>query len=80
MAPDERDPLQQGQRTADEMEERLDTLDEHIGTAKRKAAETDKTEAGSSVAGDWEEESAGAHQGDDASEFDDPEAEEREED
>ena len=62
----ERDPVRAGERTADDMEARLDELDDHIGDAKRKAAEQDEVAHPDGVAGDWSEESAGAHQGRDA--------------
>ena len=62
----ERDPARAGERTADDMEARLDELGDHIGDAKRKAAEQDEVAHPDGVAGDWSEESAGAHQGRDA--------------
>jgi hypothetical protein len=72
MQPD-RDPARAGERTADDMEARLDELGEHIDTAKARAAEQDEVAHPDGIAGDWQDESAGSHQGDDAPEaFDDP--------
>ena len=70
----ERDPGRAGERTDDDMEARLDQLGDHIGDAKTKAAEQDEVAHPAGVAGDWEDESSGAHQGDDAEgAFDDAE-------
>ena len=64
----ERDPAGAGERTADDMEARLDELGDHIDTAKARAAEQDEVAHPAGIAGDWEDESSGAHQGDDAEE------------
>ena len=55
-------------RDGDEMEERLETLDEHIDEAQEAAANRPEAqdEEGGEIAGDWEDQSAGAQQGDDA--------------
>ena len=61
----ERDHAAAGERTADDMEARLDRLDDHIGEAKARAAEQDEVAHPEGVAGDWSGESSGAHQGED---------------
>ena len=69
----ERDPVRAGERAADDMESRLDELGDHIGEAKAKAAEQDEVAHPDGVAGEWTDESAGAHQGEDAVDaIDDP--------
>ena len=71
----ERDPARAGERTAADMDARLDELGDHIGTARAKAAEQDEVAHPDGIAGDWSEESSGAHQGEDAVEaVDDSEA------
>jgi hypothetical protein len=64
----ERDPAGAGERTADDMEARLDRLGDHIDDAKVRAAEQDEVAHPDGIAGDWQDESSGAHQGDDAPE------------
>ncbi len=64
----ERDPARAGERTADDMEARLDQLGDHIDDAKARAAEQDAVAHPDGIAGNWQDESAGAHQGDDAPE------------
>ena len=64
----ERDPVRAGEQTGDDMEARLDQLGDHIDTAKARAAEQDEIAHPDTIAGDWEDESSGAHQGDDAEE------------
>jgi uncharacterized protein involved in exopolysaccharide biosynthesis len=66
-------------RGAEELEERLGHLGDQIEDAKTKAADRREDAGIEDAAGDWEEESSGAQQGDDAQDFDDPEAEEPEE-
>jgi hypothetical protein len=67
------------ERTGDDMEARLDQLGEHIEEAKGKQREAAAKADPDAVAGDFEGENEGAQQSRDASEFDDPEAEETEE-
>jgi len=78
MEHEERDPLRQGERTADAMESRLDALGEHIGGARKKAAEQDEVAHPDGVAGDFEDESRPGDAPSGA--FDDPEAEDPDED
>ena len=52
----ERDPEARLERTADELEERLGRLDEHVGEAKAKAAErAGDADVGEDAVGDFEE-------------------------
>lgn len=66
-------------RSAAEMQERVDKLDSHIGETKETWERAKKGDMVPTAAGDWEdtEDDAG---GDDASAFDDPEVEETDED
>ena len=57
--------LEQG---AAEMEEGLGQLESDIETAQERAAEQRERANPEAAAGDWQEESTGAHQGDDATE------------
>jgi hypothetical protein len=75
----EADPQRAGDATGDDMEARLRGLDEHIDEAKGKQREASERADPDAVAGNFEAESEGAQQSRDASEFDDPEAEETEE-
>ena len=63
-----REAADEMEREADQMEEQLDELGDEIDEAE--AAAERRPEAGSDllgdVAGDWEDEAAGAQQGDDA--------------
>ncbi len=58
------------ERDADEMEEQLEGLQEDIETAHEKADEQRERAQPDAVAGDWEDESAGAQQGDDPEDAD----------
>jgi hypothetical protein len=68
-------------RTGDELEGQLERLDDHIDDSRRelKARSEEADDPAQDVAGDWDdtEDDAG---GQDASAFDDPEAEEEDED
>jgi hypothetical protein len=73
------DPDRDLARSGDELEERIDKLDEHIDDSKRELrARREDTDPGEDVAGDWEdtEDDAG---GEDPAGFDDPERVEDEE-
>lgn len=63
-----REKADEMEQDADRMEDRIDELDGDISDAKKAA--DNRPEAGSDVigdvAGDWEDEAAGADQGDDA--------------
>ena len=68
------------QHDADELDERIARLDDHIGEAKRKAVA--RQEEGSpfdEAAGDWEDTEPADSTGEDASAVDDPEADEEDE-
>ena len=54
------------ERQAGRMEEGLEKLGDHIETAQEKADEQRERANPEAVAGDWQDESAGAQQGDDA--------------
>ena len=56
------------ERSADEMEEGLEKLESHIETAHERADEQRERANPEAAAGDWQDESTAAHQGDDASE------------
>jgi hypothetical protein len=73
------DPAKNIEADADELEERIEKLDSHIGEARENAA-TRARDAGPAedAAGDWEA-TEGGPLGDDAEGFDDPESEEEEE-
>ncbi len=77
-----RDPGEQIERQADELEEHLARLDDHLGDAKAglEARREDAVGAGDAgrAAGDWEDSEGASPQGDDPSGFDDPEADEDE--
>ena len=60
------DQVRDLERSADEMEEGLERLESHIGTAHERAAEQRERANPEAAAGDWQEESTAAHQGDDA--------------
>ena len=68
------------QHDADELDERIGRLDDHIGEAKRKAVA--RQEEGSpfdEAAGDWDDTEPEDSTGEDASAFDDPEADDEDE-
>jgi hypothetical protein len=72
---------QTGQRDVDEMDERLERLDGHIDEAKTSAqAVADEGGPAEEVAGDYEDVAPDEPIGDDATGFDDPEAEDADED
>jgi hypothetical protein len=54
------------EREADEMQEGLENLGEDLQTAHEKADQQRERANPEAVAGDWQDESAGAQQGDDA--------------
>jgi hypothetical protein len=60
----ERDPATSLEREADELEHRLEKLDDHISDAE-KAAEKRREDLDPDVAGDWEDTRGTAGQGDD---------------
>ena len=66
--------LAEPERTGDELEGRLGDLQEDIDEAKAQASTRREDAEPDLIAGDWEDESSGAHQGDDPSELDDPAA------
>jgi hypothetical protein len=67
------------ERSGDELEERLETLDDHIDDARQEAtARSEDTDDLDDVAGDWED-SDDASGGEDPAEFDDPDAIEEDE-
>jgi hypothetical protein len=69
----DRDPEEQMQRGADELEERLDHLGEDIDDARRELrARQEDADIGEDVAGDWEDTDDDTG-GDDPTAFDDPE-------
>jgi hypothetical protein len=64
------------ERTGDELEERLDNLDDKIDKSKHEAqARSEDTDPFEDAAGDWEDTDDDAG-GDDPAGFDDPEADE----
>jgi cellobiose phosphorylase len=73
--------VEQGlQREGDDMENRLEQLDEHIDEARDQAqARTGDSDTWDETAGDWEDTDDAAG-GEDPSEFDDPDAAEDDED
>jgi hypothetical protein len=71
------DPDSALERTGDELEERLETLDDHIGEARDEAKARHEDADPSGDNGDWDEDDDG---GSDDADFDDPEAEDEEED
>jgi hypothetical protein len=68
-------------RTGDELEERLDRLDDHIDESRKeaKARSEQNEDPFENVAGDWEDTDDDAG-GEDPEGFDDPEADEDEDD
>jgi hypothetical protein len=54
------------EREGDAMEKGLERLEGHIDTAQQKAEHAREQATPDAVAGDWQDESAGAQQGDDA--------------
>jgi hypothetical protein len=73
------DPDRDLARSGDELEERIDQLDEHIDDSKRELrARREDSDPGEDLAGDWEdtEDDAG---GEDPAAFDDPDALDEEE-
>jgi hypothetical protein len=60
----ERDPAASLERDADELEHRLDQLDDHISEAE-KAADQRREDLDPEVAGDWEDTRGTAGQGED---------------
>ena len=70
------DPEQDLERSGDELEERIDRLDEHIGEAKQEAkARAEDEDPFEDAEGDWEETDDAAG-GEDPEAFDDPEVDE----
>jgi hypothetical protein len=70
------DPEQDLERSGDELEERIDRLDEHIGEAKQEAkARAEDEDPFDDTAGDWEDTDDDAG-GEDPAGFDDPEVDE----
>lgn len=78
------DPERAIEKGADELEERIGKLDDSIDDAKKKQVERQAHDEGPLGEGDDDEPTTapakGGPMGDDASGFDDPEAEEEEED
>jgi hypothetical protein len=78
------DPAQQIERQADQLEQDLGRLEDHLDDAKTqlKARQEDARGAGDAdeVAGDWEGQAPDRPLGDDAEGFDDPEADDEDED
>ena len=77
--PTKTDPEDELERTGDELEERIEHLDDHIGEARQEAkARKEEDDPSEDVAGDWEdtEDDTG---GEDPAGFDDPEADEEDE-
>jgi hypothetical protein len=73
------DPDRELERTGDELEERIERLDDHIDDARQEAkARREESDPGEHVAGDWEDTDDAAG-GEDAEGFDDPEADEEDE-
>jgi len=71
------DPEEQLERTGDELKERLETLDDHIDDARREAqARREESDPGEGDAGSWD---ADENDGEDPGGFDDPEAEDEDE-
>jgi hypothetical protein len=62
------DQVRDLERGADEMEKELGRLEGDLSTAHDKAAEQRERANPEAAAGDWQEESTAAHQGDDATE------------
>ncbi len=62
------DQVRDLERGAEEMEEGLDRLEGDIETAQQRATEQRERANPEGAAGDWQDESTAAHQGDDASE------------
>jgi len=68
------------ERTGDELEDRLERLDDHIGDAKQRLeARREEADPLEKTAGDWED-TQDDSQGSDALDFDDPDAVEEDED
>jgi hypothetical protein len=73
------DPERELERSGDELEERIDHLDDRIGDARQEAkARREDSSPGEDAAGDWEDTDDDSG-GEDATGFDDPEADEDEE-
>jgi hypothetical protein len=73
------DPERELEQTGDELEERIEHLDDQIDDARQEAkARREESHPGEDVAGDWEDTDDDAG-GEDAEGFDDPEADEEEE-
>jgi hypothetical protein len=70
------DPERALESSGDELEERLETLDDHIGEARQEAKA--RREDQDDVIGDWEDTDDDSG-GEDAEGFDDPEAEDEDE-
>jgi hypothetical protein len=74
--PTNTDPEQELVRTGDELEERLDRLDENIDEAQKEAkARSEDPDPFEDAAGDWEDTDDDAG-GEDPGAFDDPESDE----
>jgi hypothetical protein len=70
------DPEQDLESTGDELEERIERLDDHIGEARQEAkARAEDEDPFEDAAGDWEETDDDAG-GEDPEAFDDPEVDE----
>jgi hypothetical protein len=70
------DPDSALERTGDELEERLETLDDHIGEARQEAkARSEDPDPFEEAAGDWEDTDDDSG-GEDPEAFDDPESDE----
>jgi len=81
MAQHTTDPDRELRDTGDEMEERLERLDDHIDESRKqaRARARDDEDPFEDAAGDWEDTDDDAG-GEDAEGFDDPEADEDDED
>ncbi|MEA2248893.1 MAG: hypothetical protein QOH46_3422 [Solirubrobacteraceae bacterium] len=75
------DPDRSLERTGDELEERIERLDDHIDDSKKEltARREEADEPSEKTAGDWEDTDDDAG-GEDPSGFDDPESEDDEDD
>jgi hypothetical protein len=70
------DPAQDLERSGDELEERLERLDDHIGEARQEAkARSEDPDPFEEAAGDWEDTDDDSG-GEDPEAFDDPESDE----
>jgi len=71
------DPEEQLERTGNELNERLETLDGHIDDARKEArARREESDPGEGDAASWDDDENG--DGEDPGGFDDPEADEEE--